>query len=151
MKRLTVLYDGECLFCRSCRDWLRGQRQFVRLEFMPLQAEEVAVRFPGIGRFEPDRQIVAVSDEGAVYRGDSAWIMCLWALREYRSWAFRLARPALRPLARRICELVSENRQRISRSFARLFRVKADDATILRAVGPLRVTCPVPPPLPPAA
>jgi hypothetical protein len=41
--------------------------------------------------------------------------MCLWALREYREWSQRLAHPALLPLARRACELVSENRHKISR------------------------------------
>ena len=61
-----------------------------------------------------------VSDEGGVYRGPQAWIMCLYALRDYREWSQRLAHPALLPWARRVCELLSENRFRVSRWFDNL-------------------------------
>ena len=58
---------------------------------------------------------MVVSDEGAVYRNDSAWIMCLFALEEYRDWANRLAHPLLRPFARQAFALLSRERSRISR------------------------------------
>jgi len=51
-----------------------------------------------------------ISDEGAVYRGAHAWVMCLWALENYRAHAQRLAHPVLLPLARTVCELLSRNR-----------------------------------------
>ena len=51
---------------------------------------------------------MVVSDEGAVYRDGSAWIMCLFALEEYRDWANRLAHPLLRPLARQAFALLSQ-------------------------------------------
>jgi hypothetical protein len=41
--------------------------------------------------------------------------MCLYALRDYREWSQRLAHPALLPWARRVCELLSENRLQMSR------------------------------------
>ena len=47
-----------------------------------------------------DLELVVVDDSGGVYRNGSAWIMCLYALREYREWSLRLATPALFPLAR---------------------------------------------------
>ena len=46
--------------------------------------------------------VTVVADTGAVYRGDSAWLVCLWALDGYRGLALRLATPRLRPLARRM-------------------------------------------------
>jgi hypothetical protein len=58
---------------------------------------------------------VVISDEGGVYREGSAWIMCLFALDEYRDWANRLAHPLLRPLARQGFSLLSRERSRISR------------------------------------
>ena len=58
---------------------------------------------------------MVVSDEGGVYREGSAWIMCLFALEEYRDWANRLAHPLLRPLARQAFVLLSRERSRISR------------------------------------
>lgn len=118
MKRLHVLYDAECELCRRVRLWLAQQAAYVPLVFIPLQAPDLAQRFPGVEAFRPEQEIVVISDEGAVWWGGHAWITVLWALREYREWAQRLAHPSLIPLARRVCALVSENRHALSRWFA---------------------------------
>ena len=55
-----------------------------------------------------------ISDEGGVYRGADAWIMCLYALVEYREWALRLSAPALKPFARGAFALVSASRKQVS-------------------------------------
>lgn len=117
MKRLYVLYDGQCEFCRRIRFWLGRQATYVPITFLPLQSEEVAARFPGVESFRPEQEIVVISDEGAVWQGGHAWITVLWTLREYREWAQRLAHPALVPMARRVCTLVSENRYALSKWF----------------------------------
>jgi predicted DCC family thiol-disulfide oxidoreductase YuxK len=117
MKRLYVLYDQECALCGSCRWWLMRQKAFIELYFIPLQSPEIARRFPGLTNWDHldlSEKLVVVSDEGAVYQGQYAWIMCLYALCEYREWAQRLAHPTLLPFARRICEAVSRNRYTIS-------------------------------------
>jgi predicted DCC family thiol-disulfide oxidoreductase YuxK len=119
MKRLHVLFDAKCELCRRVRFWLEGQQTFVPLAFVPLQAPDLEERFPGITALEPARQILVVSDSGDVWRGADAWIMCLWALREYRLWSQRLASPLLRPFARRICESLSRNRHRFNPWFQR--------------------------------
>jgi predicted DCC family thiol-disulfide oxidoreductase YuxK len=115
MKRLFVLYDKECGLCRRLRAWLALKPTFVPFTFIPLQSPDLSLRFPGIEAFRPEEQLVVISDQGDLWRGESAWITVLWALREYRSWALRLAQPALRPLARKACALVSENRKGLSR------------------------------------
>lgn len=118
MKCLNVLYDQECSLCLSCGRWLMRQSAFIPLRFIPLQSPEIARRFPGLKEWaglDLSEKLVAVSDEGAVYQGQSAWIMCLYALRDYREWSQRLAEPLLFPFARRVCELVSRNRLAISR------------------------------------
>jgi predicted DCC family thiol-disulfide oxidoreductase YuxK len=117
MKRLYVLYDQECALCQSCRLWLMRQQAFIELHFIPLQSPEIAQLFPGLREWDEldlSEKLVVISDEGAVYQGQHAWIMCLYALREYREWAQRLAHPTLLPFARRICEVVSRNRYSIS-------------------------------------
>ena len=114
MKRLHVLYDGRCALCRRMRTWLERQPAFVELGYIPLQSKEAILRFPGIETFHPQEQLIVVSDTGDLWRGESAWITILWALREYREWAARLAHPSLRPFARRACALVSQNRYRVS-------------------------------------
>jgi len=60
-------------------------------------------------------ELIVISDLGGVYRGAEAWIMCLYALVDYREWSLRLARPALLPLARRVFEWVGDSRADISR------------------------------------
>src|SRR5258708_3144233 len=117
MKRLYVLYDAKCELCRRVRCWLGGQAAFVPLAFVPLQSADIEERFPGIGALEPERQILVIADTGEVWRGADAWIVCLWALREFREWAQRLASPLLRPFALRVCDLVSRNRHTFSRWF----------------------------------
>ena len=118
MDTLTVLYDQDCLLCQECRIWLLRQRAFIKLRFIPLQSPQICEwfqRLEGCSSINPRERLVVISDEGGVYHGQNAWIMCLYALRDYREWAQRLAHPALLPFARRVCELVSRNRRLLSR------------------------------------
>ena len=85
----------------------------------PLQSPELEERFPGVGALAPERQILVVADTGEVWRGADAWIMCLWALREFRAWSLRIAGPILRPFAKTVCDMVSRNRHRFSEWFLR--------------------------------
>jgi predicted DCC family thiol-disulfide oxidoreductase YuxK len=119
VKRLHILYDKQCAICRRCRVWLERQPAFVPLVFLPLQSEELPSRFPGIEKLRLDEELVVISDEGDVWQGGEAWVTCLWALREYREWALRLAHPALLPYARRACTIFSGNRRRLSRLLCR--------------------------------
>jgi predicted DCC family thiol-disulfide oxidoreductase YuxK len=97
---LTVLYDADCGICRTARAWLSGRAQLVPLEFVPAGSAEAVERYPGIDHNRTLGEITVIADNGDVYEGDAAWLVCLWALDTYRSIANRLATPALRPLAR---------------------------------------------------
>jgi predicted DCC family thiol-disulfide oxidoreductase YuxK len=97
------------------RQWLARQPAFVELTFVPAGSEPAEQLFPGLSRPGVPEELVVVSDDGAVYRDSHAWIMCLYALQDYREWSFRLAQPALLPLARQAFALFSRNRGRISR------------------------------------
>jgi predicted DCC family thiol-disulfide oxidoreductase YuxK len=115
MKTLTVLYDGTCGFCVECARWLASQRQRVRLELIASSTIAARTRYPTLAAGPGSEELIVVDDEGGVYRGTHAWIMCLWALREYRSAAVKLARPALLPLARAAFALLSRSRRPLSR------------------------------------
>lgn len=117
MKSLTVLYDAECAFCRRCRRWLEAQPQLVTLRFLPRAAPRVKELFPMLEMAGDDAELILVSDEGAVYRDDKAYLMCLWALREYRSIAIKLATPKWRGLARRAFAWLANGRSWLSRFF----------------------------------
>lgn len=110
MKCLYVLYDSQCELCVRCRDWLMKQVALVPLVFVALRSEEMRKRFPGIDVLKPSKQLLVISDRGSAYRGAYAWIMCLWALRNYRDHAHRMSHPVLLPFAQIVCELLSRNR-----------------------------------------
>ena len=119
MNRFYVLFDAQCELCVRCRNWLRNQPAFVSLSFIALQSAQAQQRFPGIDALKPNEQLLVISDEGSVYRGAHAWIMCLWALRKYREHALRLASPVMLPFAQIVCELLSRNRFHLSEALFR--------------------------------
>ncbi|XIG75519.1 DUF393 domain-containing protein [Streptomyces sp. SGAir0957] len=94
VRRLTVLYDAECPLCTFARGWLARQRQLVPLDFVPAGSDEARRRFPGIDHSATLSDITVIGDGGQVYRGPAAWVVCMWALREHRATAHRMATPA---------------------------------------------------------
>lgn len=83
----------------------------VAASLIPSQQVSSAAAMSPMG---PD-QVIVVTDEGAVYRGPSAWIMCLWALKRYRAWSLLMATPAWRPRVARIIDGLGRRRLMISR------------------------------------
>ncbi len=110
MKTLTVLFDAQCAMCRRCREWLGRQPAYLKLEFLPSSSSEVERRFPGLTRTDQPEELVVISDEGGVYRGPVAFIMCLYALKEYRELSLWLSKPAMLPMARGAFVQLSKNR-----------------------------------------
>ena len=119
MKAISVFFDGRCGLCRSVRGWLEREPQFVALHFVSYDARLAREIFPRIADWQPDREILALTDEGDLYQGAGAWILCLWATVRFRPWALRLARPALRPSAEKLCRVIARNRRGLSRVFRR--------------------------------
>ena len=114
LKVMHVLYDDSCGLCRACTEWLKRQPKYVALEFHAAQAPGTARRFRGLASAAP-KELIVVDDGGFVYRHENAWLMLLWALKEYRGLADTLSSPELKPFAKKIITLVSSNRHRISR------------------------------------
>ena len=115
MRNLYVLYDERCAICKRLRDWLLVQRSWIGLSMIAAGSPRARALFPGLEKIANASDLVAISDAGEVYLNNHAWIMCLYALEDYRDWALRLASPLLLPLARQAWETLSRNRQAISR------------------------------------
>ncbi len=115
MKTLTLFYDAHCGLCSQFRQWLCSQPAYVSLDFVPYDSPEAARRLPGIQHLRADQEIVILADTGEVWQGAGAWVMCLWALREYRPWSARLAAPAMQGVARQVVHWISRNRIGLSR------------------------------------
>jgi predicted DCC family thiol-disulfide oxidoreductase YuxK len=123
MKAITVFYDARCGLCTTVKAWLEREPKYVKLFFVPYDSEHARVLFPKIADWHPEQEILVLSDEGGLYRGDGAWIMCLWATVRYREWSLRMAKPGLRFYAEKLCRLISRHR----RSLSRVIRKGTDD------------------------
>lgn len=115
MEKLYVLYDPKCDLCERLKDWLLIQRSWLGLCMVPAGSDKARTMFPDLEQVATCNDLVVISDEGEVYLNNSAWIMALYALEEYRDWACRLAHPLLKPLVRQAFETISRNRYAISR------------------------------------
>lgn len=123
MKSLTILYDGTCALCVRCRDFLAQSATFIPLELLSSQSRGARERFadvPWLGE-----ELVVVSNDGDVWIGPAAILVCLWALREWREWSYRLSGEAFAPLAERFFVALSSNRRNIAKLFGPV-RCEAD-------------------------
>jgi predicted DCC family thiol-disulfide oxidoreductase YuxK len=131
MDALYVLYDETCGFCCRCARWLERQNAYVHLECLPAGDAETRERFP-IARGEGKDELVAVDSDGGVYRDTDAFIVALWALRDWREWSLRLSTERLKPMARRFFDLGSGWRHGLSRLLG--FRSDAEVAVRLARI-----------------
>jgi predicted DCC family thiol-disulfide oxidoreductase YuxK len=115
MNRLYILYDATCGLCSSVHDWAAQQPQLVPMEFVAANSPRACELFPSLSRpgTRPE-ELIVVDDRGGVYREGHAWIMCLYALAEYRGLSFRLGSPTLLPLARKAFSFLSKRRGALS-------------------------------------
>lgn len=112
MKRLTVLYDATCALCVKCAGFLESTPSYLPIEILPCQSVEARERYgavPWLGD-----ELVVASDDGDVWVGPAAFLMCLWGMREYREWAYVLSGPALAPLAERFFLALSSQRSTLA-------------------------------------
>ena len=122
MERLTVLYDATCTLCVRCKEFLVHQPSFLPIDLLSCQSAAARERYGSVPWLA--EELVVVSDEGDVWAGPAAFLVCLWALTEWREWSYRLSGPALAPLAERFFVAVSSRRRRIG---AFLGPVNCDD------------------------
>ena len=111
---LTVLYDGRCALCGRARMWLEEQPKYVTMAFVEAGSAEARKRFPDLDHDATLAELTVVGWGGEVYRDAKGWVMCLWALKKYRSAALRLSTPEMMPVARRTIAWVSKQRFQIA-------------------------------------
>jgi predicted DCC family thiol-disulfide oxidoreductase YuxK len=112
--KLFVLYDPKCELCCRLKNWILVQRSWIGIALLEQGSEKARRLFPELGRIASNDDLAVISDEGAVYLNDRAWIMVMYAMVEYREWAARLTHPLLMPLARQAFAALSRNRHWLS-------------------------------------
>ena len=109
----VLIYDGDCQMCTRWMQRVRRWDRAGRIETLPLQAPQVAERFPDL---EPARLLEAmhfVEPDGRVTAGAEAAERMLgilpmgWGL----GWVFHL--PFARRVADRVYRTVAANRSRL--------------------------------------
>ena len=115
MEKIYVLYDPKCELCCRLKDWILVQRSWIGIAVMAAGSDRARRLFPELDQIASKGDLAVISDEGAVYLNDRAWIMVLYAMVEYRDWAARLTHPLLMPLARQAFAALSKNRHTLSR------------------------------------
>ena len=109
-----MLYDAQCGLCQRARGWLESRPAFVRLDFLPAGSLAARERYTRLDAAATLRELHVVSDDGRVWSGARAWVMCLWALRETRSLSLRLSGPGSMALAQSMVARLSERRYILS-------------------------------------
>jgi len=92
VRAITVLFDPDCPICRASKQWLMTLRPLIDVRFVAVSSPLAVQRFPALDMAACREEITVVTDQGYVYRGDKAFIMCLWAMRRTRSLALQMAR-----------------------------------------------------------
>lgn len=113
----TILYDERCAFCLRCRDWLATQPCLVRVELLAAGSPAARERYGSV----PWRgsELVVTDEQGQVWVGPAAFLMCLWVTAHYRSWAYLFSRPGWSSHAERFFLHVSKRRDRWGAWFGR--------------------------------
>ncbi|PUA83109.1 hypothetical protein C7S10_03010 [Nocardioides currus] len=93
--------------CRTFSSWLARQPTLVGLSLMAAGSPYARARFPTLDHERTLEEITVVGDDGAVWTGSHAWVMCLWATAAHRPLAESLARPSRLPLARGAAHLAA--------------------------------------------
>jgi len=114
MRTLTVLYDARCEPCVRVRHWLERQPKSVPMIYIPAGSDEAKKLFPTIDHARSLVDLTVVGDDGAVWWGPKAWLVCLWALEGWREWAIALSQPGRIEQARSVIDWLSRNRGRIA-------------------------------------
>lgn len=114
MKTLFVLFDSSCGLCGKCARWLTTEPAYFDIRAIPSGTHRAAQLFPALSQLPKPEELIVIADTGEVYRGFSAWIMCLYALKRYRAWSVRLSRPGWSRLARRAVHFLTEHRDSLS-------------------------------------
>jgi predicted DCC family thiol-disulfide oxidoreductase YuxK len=129
--RLYILYDHGCGLCSHLVQWMSKQESSWELRFVAAGSAEARELFPEFRSPARPEELVVISEDGAVYRGDAAFIVCLYALDAYRTVAERISRPGFRPLAKRLFSMISTNRMQLSD----LLGLRSDEALERTVIG----------------
>ena len=109
----TLIYDGDCSFCRSSVGLLRRWDRRGRLTFVPFQNQAALEPLPAIARIELEQAMHLVSPAGHVSRGAAALPGILGLLPGGVPLALACRVPGAPRLLGRLYRIIARNRHRL--------------------------------------
>jgi len=110
MENWTLIYDGDCQFCRRQVDFLRRWDRRRRIEAVPFQTADLASY--GIERSAAEEAMHLVAPTGSVWRGAAAARELLRLLRCGRLLVWLFSIPGAMFAAERVYGWVARRRHR---------------------------------------
>lgn len=110
VERATLIFDGECGFCRQCVDRVTAWDRDRRLEYVPFQDQARVARF-GITLPALAAAMHLVLPDGRVFAGADAAPQVLRLLPGKRWLAGLFALPGVLPMARRVYAWIAVRRK----------------------------------------
>ena len=119
MEKAVLIYDGDCAICRRAVRRVGRRAWAGELELLPLQAPDLATRYPGLPEDVCRRSVQLVLPDGRVLAGSEAIRETLVRLKGVRwlSHAFRI--PGVKLLTRHLYGWIASNRHLLSQVLAR--------------------------------
>ncbi len=99
--KATLIYDGNCGFCRRWAARVQRWDRYHCLDTVPLQTPALEERFPGVSRRECMERIHLVEPGGSVHAGAAAGREVLRRLPAGWFWSLPFRLPGSLPVAER--------------------------------------------------
>lgn len=109
----TLIFDGDCRFCRACVRLLQRRDRDRRLRFVPFQDAAALARLPPMERRALEQSMHLVSPAGVTWTGGAALSPVLRLLPAGQVLAPLLALPGAGALAGHAYRLVARHRHRL--------------------------------------
>ena len=109
----TLIYDGDCAFCRRCVALLERWDRRGRVRAVPFQAEDALVGLPSIPRAALHQAMHLVEPDGAVLAGAAAAPAILRLVPGGTPLAWVFAVPGVPRVAGAVYRVVARNRHRL--------------------------------------
>ena len=119
VERPTLIYDGECGFCRRCVALVQRADRGHRLDVVPFQDQERVARFGiPLPALAAAMHLVLPPPDGRVLAGADAAPEILRLLPRWRWLAGVFRVPGVRPVARRMYGWIARQRRCLVRGYA---------------------------------
>jgi predicted DCC family thiol-disulfide oxidoreductase YuxK len=109
----TLIFDGDCGFCRRAVSFLKQWDKYGRLRFVPFQDRAALARLPEIPRRNLEEAMHLVTPNGEIFVGAAAVPVMMRVLRWGMPVALLFRIPGVPWLAAKIYRIIARNRHRL--------------------------------------